>query len=140
MTRHATPSRVRSARDLVRRFEQGRAPDPFDHAAHVHVAWAAVRTRGPDAGAEAMLAGLRRVTAAAGVPEKLDERLTREWMALVAAAVAETPDAETFAAFIGLHPQLLDAGNVRPGRSQGPVRRRGVSSLRARPTRRTAPA
>jgi hypothetical protein len=97
----------------VARFEQGLAPEPFDHAAHVRVAWAAVRCRGLAAGTEAMLAGLRRVTAAAGVPEKLDERLTRDWMAVVAAAVATTPHAETFAAFAERHPHLLDSRSVR---------------------------
>lgn len=99
---------------------------PFDHAAHVRVAWAAVCQLGPGPGAELVVDGLRRLTAAGGVPEKFDEALTRAWMARVAAAVAQTPGTVTFGGFAARHPDLF-----RPS---------GGSSPRARPTRRTARA
>lgn len=89
--------------------------EPFDHRAHVHLAWDAVRRLGL-AGALAEVRGyLRGVTAAAGVPEKYHETLTVGWVLLVADRFA---DGEPFDAFCARNPELLGDALARHWRKE----------------------
>jgi hypothetical protein len=56
-----------------------------------------------------MTDGLRAITIAAGVPEKLDLTLTAAWWAKVQAAIERAPDANDFDTFAGTAPELFRA-------------------------------
>jgi hypothetical protein len=85
---------------------------PFHHRDHVRLAWTAVRGSGLDAALAEVPDAIRAFAAAHGVPEKYHDTLTRCWIRLVAAAVAETPG-PSFEAFLDAHPQLLDTALPR---------------------------
>ncbi|MCU7722489.1 hypothetical protein ODJ79_02060 [Actinoplanes sp. KI2] len=79
----------------------------FDHRAHVHVTWLAVRAAGmPDAIA-LVSDGLRGTARYAGVPQKYHATVSRAWVELVAHHTAEDPAAD-FDTFAARNPALLD--------------------------------
>jgi hypothetical protein len=85
----------------------------FRHWDHVRLAWLLVRAERGRGGLEAATA--RMVTLIrqfavhhSGSVEKYHETVTRAFMHLVAAHVAETPDLVAFDAFIAAHPMLLN--------------------------------
>ena len=83
------------------------AGGPFDHRAHVHVTWLAVREVGMPAAIALVSEGLRRTARYAGAPQKYHETMSRAWVLLVAHHVAQDP-AVDFPAFARRNPALLD--------------------------------
>ena len=79
----------------------------FDHRAHVHVTWLAVRAAGMPDAVTLVSDGLRRTARYAGVPQKYHATVSRAWVELVAHHTEHdpAPDFDTFAA---RNPALLD--------------------------------
>ena len=79
----------------------------FDHRAHVHVTWLAVREAGRPGAITMVSDGLRRTARYAGVPQKYHATVSRAWVELVAHHTEHdpAPDFDTFAA---RNPALLD--------------------------------
>ena len=75
------------------------ATDQFDHRAHLHLTWLAVRRVGMPAAVGLVSDGIQRTARYAGVPQKYHATISRAWVELVAhhAAAHTTPD---FAGFI----------------------------------------
>lgn len=93
-------------------FEQlmtaARAPGAgFDHRAHVHLTWLAVRGAGMPAAIGLVSDGLQRTTRYAGVPQKYHATVSRAWVELVAHHAFAHPAAD-FAEFASRNPALLD--------------------------------
>jgi hypothetical protein len=94
--------------EFVAAFEASAPPEGFPHRAHVRLAWLYVCRLGPAEAAERVVDGIRRLAHAEGADDKFDERLTRAWVARIAAAAERSP-VEDFGAFLELNPQLLDS-------------------------------
>jgi hypothetical protein len=91
-------------------FERGTIPARgFRHRHHLRMAWLYL-TRDDDDGTavERACAGIWRMAAAHGAPQKYHHTVTRAWMELVAHHVRLAPDAETFDDFLATAPRLLD--------------------------------
>jgi hypothetical protein len=82
-------------------------PAGFDHRAHVRVAWLCLRADRLEAGTARMTDGLRAITIAAGVPEKLNLALTADWCARVQQAIDRSPGTADFEAFAAQAPELF---------------------------------
>jgi hypothetical protein len=89
-------------------FLAGRPPGRFGHREHVRVAFAAIRLHGPDAGADLVADGLRRLAATHGHAEHYHETITRFWLRLVAHCVDTEPGLDEFDRFVERFPLLLD--------------------------------
>ena len=90
-------------------FEAGVRPGgAFRHADHVRLAWLYLRRDGAAQGEDNIAAGIRRFAAAQGGAGFYHETLTRAWVRLVAAALAKTPQLESFTLFFDAHPELAD--------------------------------
>ena len=79
----------------------------FDHRAHVHLTWLAVREAGMPGAIALVSDGLQRTTRYAGVPQKYHATVSRAWVELVAHHTAHDP-ATDFDAFAARNPALLD--------------------------------
>jgi len=107
MTREAS-SLVLPDEEFISTFERGGfAGDDFPHKAHLRMAWLYVTHLGPEAAIDRATAGIRNLALAKGQPTLYHDTLTRAWVYLVAAAVAESP-AASFTALLARNPQLLD--------------------------------
>jgi hypothetical protein len=106
MTRasHATPDDASVFAELM--SEVTAANERFDHRAHVHLTWLAIRRVGMPSAIRMVSDGLQRTTRYAGVPQKYHATVSRAWVELVAHH-AEDP-AQDFAAFVERYPPLLD--------------------------------
>ena len=93
--------------ELIDGFERATLPpDRFDHAAHVRAAYLMLRDAPLDQAAARFITALRRFAAAAGVPGKYDEALTRSWLRRIhERLVAGGPLA--WPAFAAANPELL---------------------------------
>ena len=58
--------------------------ESFHHADHVRVAWIILRQEPLPEALEHFIASLKRFATAAGAPQKYDDPLTRQYMALIA--------------------------------------------------------
>lgn len=76
------------------------APQDFDHRAHIAVAFEALREDDFFTASKRIADGLKRLTIAAGVPEKFHATITQAYMSAIAEAMHATPaeDAEAFLA------------------------------------------
>jgi hypothetical protein len=83
------------------------ASEHFDHRAHLHLTWLAVRRVGMPAAIGLVSDGIQRTTRYAGVPQKYHATVSRAWVELVAHHAVRHPTSG-FAAFIERHPRLLD--------------------------------
>jgi hypothetical protein len=93
-------------------FEAGGvAPESFHHRDHVRLIWTYLRMDGLEQGGDRMAGAIRRF-AEAHAPGKYHETITRAWIRLVWAALAESPGAG-FEAFLEAHPDLADKGRLR---------------------------
>lgn len=93
---------------FARAFEAGEVPNAaFRHRDHLRLAWVYL-SEAPtvDEATDRMRDALRRFAAAAAVPEKYSDEVTRFWMTEVADARARAPHA-SFGAFIEACPWLL---------------------------------
>jgi hypothetical protein len=83
------------------------ASERFDHRAHVHLTWLAVRRVGMPAAIQLVSDGIRRTARYAGAPQKYHATVSRAWVELVAHHVGDQA-APDFGAFLARHPALLD--------------------------------
>ena len=74
------------------------ASQDFDYRAHIAVAFEALREDDFFSASKRIADGLKRLTVAAGVPEKFHATITQAYMSAIAEAMHATPteDAETF--------------------------------------------
>jgi len=104
------PDYAAMARALVR---GDLATEGFSHRAHVAVAYE-ILSRHEVFEAIALYAkGLRRLTRAAGTPEKFNATVTFAFMSLIATRMAETPQGDS-EAFLKANPDLLDRAILAP--------------------------
>jgi hypothetical protein len=100
---------ARSDEDFLRAFEDLSFPaDLFHHREHLRVAWLYLKSSDASRAGERMSEGIRRFANHHGATQKYHHTLTLAWMRLVAAALVETPEGDTFAQFINAQPQLQD--------------------------------
>src|SRR3954463_13624550 len=92
---------------LVEGFERG-SLEQFHHADHVHLSIVYLARYGRDQALERLTAGIRRLAAADGHPEKFHVTMTRAWLDLVYVARAAPPHASDPAALVAACPELLD--------------------------------
>lgn len=98
-----------SDEDFLRAFEDLTFPaDQFHHREHIRVAWLYLKSSDATRAAERMTAGIRRFANHHGATQKYHHTLTLAWMRLVAAALVETPEGQTFQQFLGEHAELAD--------------------------------
>ena len=86
-------------RDVLLAMDAGTlAPQDFDHQAHIAVAFEALREGDFFTASKRIADGLKRLTAAAGAPEKFNATITQAYMSVIAEAMhhGEAQDAETF--------------------------------------------
>lgn len=79
----------------------------FNHRAHLHLTWLAVRRVGMPAAVRLVSDGIADAAHAAGAPTKYHATMSRAWVELVAHHAVEDPVPD-FVAFIDQHPALLD--------------------------------
>ncbi|MBL7491711.1 hypothetical protein I6A60_23680 [Frankia sp. AgB1.9] len=88
------------------------ATGQFDHRAHVHLTWLAIRRVGMPAAVRVVSDGIHQAALHAGAPQKYRATVSRAWVELVAHHAAERAATERaavdFAGFIDAHPALLD--------------------------------
>lgn len=95
---------------FVRAFENCEiAGESFRHADHVRLAWILVTKHGLSGAEQRFCEGLKRLASHLGVSEKFHLTVTLAWLRAVAARV-EPDRADAFAAWIALHPSLLNRG------------------------------
>jgi len=98
-----------SDEDFLRAFEDLSFPaDQFHHREHIRVAWLYLKSSDATRAAELMTAGIRRFANHHGATQKYHHTLTLAWIRLVAAALVETPEGQTFQQFLGEHAELAD--------------------------------
>jgi hypothetical protein len=98
-----------SDEDFLRAFEDLSLPAQlFHHREHVRVTWLYLKVSDATRAAERMAAGILRFANHHGATQKYHHTLTLAWVRLVAAALVETPEGNSFEQFLGLHPELGD--------------------------------
>ena len=108
-TNFGSGARAWSDEDFLRAFEDLTFPaDQFHHREHIRVAWLYLKSSDATRAAERMTAGIRRFANHHGATQKYHHTLTLAWMRLVAAALVETPEGQTFQQFLGEHAELAD--------------------------------
>lgn len=80
----------------------------FGHRGHLRMAWICLRANAFEAGMEQIRGTVKGFAALLGVPEKYNETVTRAWAERVQAALEETPELDSFDAFLAAHPELLN--------------------------------
>ena len=106
-TNFGSGARAWSDEDFLRAFEDLSFPaDQFHHREHIRVAWLYLKSSDATRAAERMTAGIRRFANHQGATQKYHHTLTLAWMRLVAAALVETPEGQTFQQFLGEHAEL----------------------------------
>ena len=94
--------------EIVASFEDGTLHNcDFGHADHLFVIWSLVRSHGTLGGLARFEAGIKKVTAAAGVPEKYHATVTHALAILVGERVAGSPDA-SWEDFVAGNGELLE--------------------------------
>jgi hypothetical protein len=100
---------VWSDEDFLRAFLDLSVPaDLFRHREHLRLAWLLLKSSDVPTAAERMCDGIRRFAHHHGATRKYHHTLTLAWMRLVASAVEEMPEGETFRQFMDAHPELCD--------------------------------
>lgn len=93
--------------ELVASFEDGTLHNcDFSHTEHLYVIWALVRSHGTLGALARFEAGIKKVTAAAGVPEKYHATVTHALAILVGERAAALPDA-SFDEFVAANEDLF---------------------------------
>lgn len=94
--------------EFIERFEQGcLSGSNFPHRAHLRMAWLYVKDLGSEVAIDKAAQGIRNLADANGQVNLYHDTLTRAWVYLVAAAVAQS-SSPTFTDFLGNHRELLD--------------------------------
>lgn len=100
---------------LLRAFESAAIdPDSFGHTEHIRLAWLYLERGSLWDAAAKLAAGLQRLTAVLGVPEKYHETVTLAWILLINERRART-DQPGWAAFRSAHPDLFEDGSATIG-------------------------
>lgn len=95
--------------EFLRAFMTATLPnDQFHHRDHLRMTWLMFHRLGPQAGGEAIAAGIRQFANAHGHGPKYHETMTRFWIWLVDHAMRTRPDIGSFEDFLGAFPMLLD--------------------------------
>lgn len=81
-------------------------PQDFDYRAHIAVAFEALQEDDFFAASKRIADGLKRLTIAAGMPEKFHATITQAFMSAIAEAMHVSP-AETAEDFLARNPELL---------------------------------
>jgi hypothetical protein len=93
--------------DAIRAFEASRVdPDVFDHAAHVRLAWLYLRHCDVPETLQRYSAGLQRLTAKLGVPDKYHATVTGFLLLEIAERRSVRPDAD-WQGFVESNPDLF---------------------------------
>lgn len=92
--------------ELTDQWEAGPLGRSVSHEENVRIARVLLRRYGRQEATRRLLQGIRTNCEAMGVPERFDHDLTCRWSKQIADAM-DAADAETFEAFIRLHPELL---------------------------------
>ncbi|ADP82352.1 hypothetical protein [Pseudofrankia inefficax] len=79
----------------------------FDHRAHLHLTWLAIRRVGMPAAVRVVSDGIQQAALHAGAPRKYHATVSRAWVELVAHHATARAAAD-FEGFIDAHPVLLD--------------------------------
>jgi hypothetical protein len=98
--------------DFLREFEACRtAPDAFNHAAHVKLAYLYLCANPPEIAAQAMKASLQTCIAHCGIDaSKFHETITKAWVLAVHHFMTKaSTDCPSASAFMAAHPELLDS-------------------------------
>jgi nitroreductase len=98
--------------DLMAGFEAASLAE-FHHADHVRLTILYLAHHGRDEALRRLTAGIRRLAAADGHPEKFHVTMTRAWLDLIDAARAAHPEAASPAALVAACPELLDRHALR---------------------------
>jgi hypothetical protein len=94
--------------DLMAAFEAGTLdPAAFRHADHVQLAWAHLRHDAPPRALDRFCAGLRRLAAAAGKPERYHETITWAFLLLINERMERTGRELDWDEFARRNPDLL---------------------------------
>jgi hypothetical protein len=98
-------------RAFLEAFEACRvAPQAFDHAAHVRLAYVYLCEHSVDGAVQRMKAALLAFLAHAGVdPAKYHETITRAWVMAVAHFMERSEACDGAGAFMAANPELLDS-------------------------------
>jgi pyridoxamine 5'-phosphate oxidase len=97
--------------ELVAGFEAARLAE-FHHADHVRLTIVYLARHGRDEALHRLTAGIKRLAAAEGHPDKFHVTLTRAWLELIEAARARHPNASSAAALMAACPDLLDRNTL----------------------------
>jgi len=87
-------------------FEATSLPS-FEHRDHLRMAYAYARRGGVAHSVARAREGLRRLTAAAGVPDRYHDTLTTAWARVIAHHAVQSRE-RGFDAFLAAHPRLLE--------------------------------
>jgi hypothetical protein len=86
------------------------APQVFDHAAHVRLAYINLCDESVDGATERMKTALLAFLAHIGVDAgKYHETITRAWIMAVQHFITRSPNHDSAASFMAAHPELLDS-------------------------------
>lgn len=98
-----------SDEDFIAAFERGCFDRvSFPHRAHLRMAWLYVRHLGLARAIENATSGIRALAKGHGQSNLYHDTLTRAWVYVVAAAVADCPEVADFDQFLQRNPELLD--------------------------------
>ena len=101
----------------------------FDHRAHVHLTWLAVRRLGTAAAIDVVSAGIQQTARYAGAPQKYHATVSRAWVELIGHHLLQASPEEDFEQFAARVPALLDkrllAQHYRAATLASPEARRG---------------
>lgn len=98
--------------DLIAGFEAASLTE-FHHADHVRLTILYLARHGRNEALRRLTAGIRRLAAADGHPEKFHVTMTRAWLELIEAARATHPKASSPEALVVACPELLDRQALR---------------------------
>ncbi|MFT4624956.1 MAG: hypothetical protein ACI8PZ_003622 [Myxococcota bacterium] len=90
--------------ERIARFEAGEVPAAFGHRDHIAICWDLLEVYGLLDTLVRLPAALRRIVAAAGVPDKFNATQTACWILLVAERKAGAASVE---ALLSAHPELF---------------------------------
>lgn len=80
----------------------------FHHRDHLRMSWLMLQRLGLEAGAEAIVSGIRHIAGAHGHAPKYHETMTRFWIWLVDHAMRARPEITSFDDFLTAYPMVLD--------------------------------
>jgi hypothetical protein len=98
--------------DFIAGFEAASLTE-FHHADHVRLTILYLARHGRDEALRRLTAGIRRLAAADGKPEKFHVTMTRAWLEVIEAARARHPEAEDPTSLLAVCPELLDRHALR---------------------------